>query len=162
MNYLVRTSAFNACFKRDYRVVICTAGWRDRNRGHCACSQHICMLGIISRASSIIDSITIDIRTRRATLPGQCQISGVRVLWKQQPCNEEQRRGEPGAGEKLCKTMEFIVNTVVLSTDRADRGTVTPKNAGRRLLSRLKDPPLPVALSASSSGAERYLVIPPE
>ena len=88
------------------------------------------MLGIISRASSIIDSITIDIRTRRASLPGQCQISGVRVLWKQQPCNEEQRRGEPGAGEKLCKTMEFIVNTVVLSTDRADRGISHAKKRG--------------------------------
>jgi hypothetical protein len=73
MDYLVRTSAFNARLERDYSVIICTAAWRDRDRGHRACSQHVCMLGIISRTSSIIDSIAIDIWARRTSLPGQRQ-----------------------------------------------------------------------------------------
>ena len=79
------------------------------------------MLGVISRARSVIDTITIDVRAGGTRLPGQSQSSGVGVLRKQSG-NDQQRRGEPGAWEKPCKTMEVIVNTVMLSTDRACRG----------------------------------------
>ena len=79
------------------------------------------MLGVISRARSGIDTITIDVRAGGTRLPGQSQSSGVGVLRKQSG-NDQQRRGKPGALEKPCKTMEVIVNTVVLSTDRACRG----------------------------------------
>ena len=76
------------------------------------------MLGVISRARSVIDTITIDVRAGGTRLPGQSQSSGVGVLRKQSG-NDQQRRGEPGAVEKPCKTMEVMVNAVVLSTDRA-------------------------------------------
>src|SRR4029453_11289451 len=79
------------------------------------------MLGVISRARSVIDTITIDVRAGGTRLPGQSQSSGVGVLRKQSG-NDQQRRGEPGTWEKPCKTMEVIVNTVMLSTDRACRG----------------------------------------
>jgi acyl CoA:acetate/3-ketoacid CoA transferase alpha subunit len=79
------------------------------------------MLGVISRARSVIDTITVDIRAGGTRLPGQSQSSGVGVLGKQSG-NDQQRRGEPSVWEKPCKTMEVIVNAVVLSTDRAYGG----------------------------------------
>jgi len=79
------------------------------------------MLGVISRARSVIDTITVDIRAGGTRLPGQSQSSGVGVLRKQSG-NDQQRRGKPSAWEKPCKTMEVIDNTVMLSTDRACRG----------------------------------------
>ncbi len=89
------------------------------------------MLGIISRARTVIDTVTVNARARGTRLPGQCQISGVGVLGKQSG-NEDQQGGEPGASEKSCKTMEFIVNAVVLSTDRAHYDVVPPKKAPAR------------------------------
>ena len=79
------------------------------------------MLGVISRARSGIDTITIDVGAGGTRLPGQSQSSGVGVLRKQSG-NDQQRRGKPAALEKPCKTMEVIVNAVVLSRDRACRG----------------------------------------
>jgi len=98
------------------------------------------MLGVISRARSVIDTITIDVRAGGTRLPGQSQSSGVGVLGKQSG-NDQQRRGESGAWEKPCKTMEVIVNAVVLSTDRAYRGIRHPKKthlSGRRARNRNK------------------------
>ena len=54
------------------------------------------MLGVISRAGSVIDAVPVNIRAGRTRLPGQCQIPGVGALGKESD-NEEQRRGEPGA-----------------------------------------------------------------
>ena len=79
------------------------------------------MLGVISRARSVIDTITIDVRAGGTRLPGQSQSSGVGVLRKQSG-NEDQYRSEPEASEKPRKTMEVMVNAVVLSTDHAHRG----------------------------------------
>ncbi len=79
------------------------------------------MLGVISSVRSIIDTITINIWTGGTSLPSQCQIAGVGVLRKQAG-NEDQCRSEPEASEKPRKTMEVMVNAVVLSTDRAHRG----------------------------------------
>src|SRR2546423_4163264 len=102
------------------------------------------MLAVVSRACSIVHSIAIYIRTRRAGLPRQCQpLSGrgcadhpatCRLLGsqrrsrrgpyvpKEEAAVEQQRRGQGGTGQESCITMEVIVNAVMLSTDRAGTG----------------------------------------
>lgn len=141
------------------------------------------MLGVISRARSVIDTITIDVRAGGTRLPGQSQSSGVGVLRKQSG-NDQQRRGEPGTWKKPCKTMEVIVNTVMLSTDRACRGIrhakenpfsvrrdrleinlsgrwpifrslKNPRSLNFTERKRLKGSSLPVALSTFSSAAQQ-------
>jgi hypothetical protein len=48
---------------------------------------------------------------------------------RKQSGNEDQHCREPQADAKIRKTMEFIVNTVVLSTDHARRGARHVKKA---------------------------------
>ena len=117
-NHLVRPSALRPRLERDYSIVVGTSRRSTRDRGQCARSQNVGMLGVISRARSVIDTITINVRAGGTRLPGQSQSSGVGVLRKQSG-NDQQRGGKPAALEKPCKTMEVIVNAVVLSTDRA-------------------------------------------
>ena len=85
------------------------------------------MLRVISRARSVIDTITVDVRAGGTGLPDQRQICGVGILRKQ-PSNKDQHCDETETGEKSSKTMEFIVNAVVLSTDRAHSVPPRQKN----------------------------------
>ena|SRR2546423_823346 len=113
------------------------------------------MLAVVSRACSIVHSIAIYIRTRRAGLPRQCQprsgrgcadhpatcrLLGSERRSRRGPCvpkkeatAEQQRRGQCDAGQESCITMEVIVNAVMLSTDRAWTGfeIIPDRNASK-------------------------------
>jgi hypothetical protein len=102
------------------------------------------MLAVVSGACSIVDSITIYVWTRRASLPRKCQplngrgcgnrpatcrlLGGQRrsrrgsCLPKKESAVEQQHRGKGGAGKNSCPTMEVMANAVILSTDRAWTG----------------------------------------
>jgi hypothetical protein len=102
------------------------------------------MLAVISRASSIIDSIAIYVWTRGAGLPrqrqplsgrgcgnppGTCRRLGSQrrscrspYVPKEESAVEQQRRGADGTEQKSCITMEVMVNAVMSSTDRAWTG----------------------------------------
>ena len=60
-------------------------------------------------------------------LMGLDEVGTARTLREHRAVTQQQRRCEPGAWEKPCKAMEFIVNTVVLSTDRACRAITHAK-----------------------------------
>jgi hypothetical protein len=80
------------------------------------------MLAIVSRSCSIVDSIAIYIWARRAGLPRQVQSRGRGTL-KEETAAEQQRRCKD-AGRNSSITMEFMVNAMQLSTERAS--TVSP------------------------------------
>ena len=83
------------------------------------------MLAIVSRGCSIVDSIAVYIWARRAGLPRQVQSRGCGTL-KEEPAAEQQRRCKGGEGRNSSITMEFMVNAVQLSTERASTAFPLP------------------------------------
>jgi hypothetical protein len=83
------------------------------------------MLAIVSRGCSIVDSIAVYIWARRAGLPRQVQSRGRGTL-KEDSGAEQQRRCKGGAGRNSSITMEFMVNAVQLSTERASTAFPLP------------------------------------
>ena len=78
------------------------------------------MLAIVSGACSVVDSVTINIWARCAGLPRQCQCGcGLGILKEKSAAEQERRCKNDGTSRNLPITMEFIVNAVELSTERA-------------------------------------------